>query len=242
MRKDVLGTEFDDITLSDAVDKSLQLIASGGRGYTVTPNPEIVMACRKNPALADAVKDAFLVLPDGIGVVIGSKILGRPLSGKVAGIEYGETLLSRCASEGRTVFFLGAKPGIAEKAAENLMAKYPGLNIVGTNDGYFKDPAPIIEKINSLSPDVLFVCLGAPAQELWMRENVKKLNIRLALGLGGSLDVFAGTVRRAPEFFVNHGLEWFYRLIKEPWRAKRMLKLPEFLILVVLHRLFYGGR
>ena len=242
MRKDVLGTEFDDITLDDAVTESIELIASGGRGYTVTPNPEIIMASRNNPALADAVNDAFLVLPDGIGVVIGSKILGRPLMGKVAGIEYGETLLSRCAKEGYTAFFLGAKPGVAEKAAENLMAKYPGLNVVGTNDGYFKDSAPIIEKINSLSPDVLFVCLGFPTQELWMAENVKKLNIHLALGLGGSLDIFAGVSQRAPDFFVKHGLEWFYRLIKEPWRAKRQLKLPEFLILVVLRRLSGGGR
>lgn len=242
MRKDVLGTEFDDVTLDRAVEDSLELIRSGGKGYVVTPNPEIVMACRKNEALAQAVKNAFLALPDGIGIVIGAKILGRPLTCKVAGIEYAETLLARGAGEGFTAFFLGAKPGVAEKAAENMTAKYPALKIVGVNDGYFKDSDPVVEKINSLSPDVLFVCLGAPAQELWMAENVKRLNIRLAIGLGGSLDIFSGVSQRAPEFFVNHGLEWFYRLMKEPRRAGRMLKLPEFLILVVLRRVFHGGR
>ena len=139
MRIDVLGTEIDNITLDEAAFAAEKLIEDGGRGYVVTPNTEIVMMCRNDPALARIVRDAFLVLPDGIGVVYGSKILGRPIKGKVAGIEFGEELLKRCAEKGKTVFFLGAKPGVAEKAAENLKEKYPGLNIVGTNDGYFKD-------------------------------------------------------------------------------------------------------
>ncbi|MBR5381034.1 MAG: WecB/TagA/CpsF family glycosyltransferase [Oscillospiraceae bacterium] len=242
MRIDVLGTGFDDTTRDAAVEESLSLISSGGRGYIVTPNPEIVMLCRKNEALSRAIENAFLVLPDGVGVVIGARILGRPLRGRVPGIEYGEALLERCAERGYSVFFLGAKPGVAELAAERLLEKYPALNVVGTNDGYFKDVSPVLERINELSPDVLFVCLGAPAQELWMAEHVQSLNVRLAVGLGGSLDVFSGTVERAPEGFRKLGLEWLYRLLKEPRRTGRMLRLPVFLILVVLRRVFHGGR
>jgi len=242
MRIDVLGTGFDNTTRDEAVEASLSLLSSGGRGYVVTPNPEIVLQCRETPALAEAVENAFLALPDGIGVVIGARILGRPLKERVPGIEYGEALLKACAERGYSVFFLGAKPGIAEKAADRLREKYPALRIVGTNDGYFKDVSPVLEKIDALSPDVLFVCLGSPAQELWMAEHVKRLNVHLAVGLGGSLDVFSGTVERAPEIFRKLGLEWFHRLLKEPWRAKRMLKLPVFLMAVIGRRLFHGGR
>ena len=242
MRIDVLGTEFDSTTLPQAVEESLELIEAGGRGYVVTPNPEIVMLCRENAALTSAVKDAFLVLPDGIGVIIGAKLLKRPLLSRIAGIEYGEALLAECARLGFTAYLLGAKPGVAEAAADNLCARYPRLVIVGTHDGYFKDSAPVIDEINAASPDVLLVCLGAPAQELWMAENIGKLNVRIAVGLGGAFDVFSGRVQRAPKLWRRLGLEWLYRLLKEPRRFRRMLKLPEFLMLVILRRLFHGGR
>jgi len=242
MRVDVLGTAFDNITLTEALASADKLISENGRGYVVTPNPEIVMLCRSNAELSEAAAGAHLVLPDGIGVIYGAKILGRPLKGRVPGIEFGEALIASCAETGRTVYLLGAKPGVAEKAAENLKAKYPGLSVVGTADGYFKDDEPVIEKINAASPDVLIVCLGAPAQELWMKRNIGKLDTHIAVGLGGSLDVFAGIVERAPEKWRKLGLEWLYRLLKEPRRIGRMMKLPQFLILVIFRRLFCGGK
>ena len=130
---------------------------------------------------------------------------------------------------GGRVYLLGAKPGVAETAGERMKAQFPGLEICGTHDGYFQDDAPVIKDINALQPDLLLVCLGAPKQELWMHGNAAALKVGLMAGLGGSLDVFAGTVKRAPVFFQKLGLEWFYRLIKEPWRFKRMMKLPKFL-------------
>jgi N-acetylglucosaminyldiphosphoundecaprenol N-acetyl-beta-D-mannosaminyltransferase len=240
MRISVLGTEFNNITLTEARKMAEHLIVSEGKGYIVTPNPEIVMMCRKDPELQKIVNDAFLVLPDGIGIILGARILGRPLKEKVAGIEFAEAVICGCAKKGHTVYLLGAKPGVAEMAAESLKAKYPGLKIVGTADGYFKNDEPVIDEINSVRPDVLFVCLGAPRQEIWMSRNISRLDVHLAAGLGGSLDVFAGIAQRAPEKWRNMGLEWLYRLKKEPRRIGRMMKLPAFLIKVVWRRIFYG--
>jgi len=138
---------------------------------------------------------------------------------------------------GRSLFLFGSKPGVAEKAAENLSAKYPNVKIVGTNDGYFKDDEPIIEKINAAKPDLMLVCLGAPKQEKWMQANAHRLDVGIMVGAGGSLDVFAGVVERAPEAWQKMGLEWLYRLLKEPKRIGRMMKLPKFLFAVIFSRI-----
>ena len=187
--------------------------------------------------LRAAINDAFLVLPDGIGVIYGAKILGTPLKARIPGIDFISALLARMAESGKSVFLFGSKPGVAEAAAENIAAAHPGIVISGTCDGYFTDDGPIIQKINDASPDLLLVCLGAPKQELWMAENVSKLNVRLMAGLGGSLDVFAGNVKRAPKAWQRLGLEWLYRLIKEPRRIKRMIKLPLFVLAVIMKRI-----
>ena len=229
MRINIMGVGFDSLTLSEAVDRAEALISERRAAYVVTPNPEIVMTCWENPDAMEAVQNADLVLPDGVGVVYGAKILGTPLKGKLPGIDFATELMRRMASRGGRVYLLGAKPGVAEMAGERMRQQFPGLIICGTHDGYFQDDAPIIEEINALQPDLLLVCLGAPKQELWMHRNRPVLKVGLMAGLGGSLDVFAGTVKRAPVFFRKFGLEWFYRLVKEPWRFKRMMKLPKFL-------------
>ena len=138
--------------------------------------------------------------------------------------------MERMARDGNSLYLLGAKPGVAETAGKNLADKYPGLVIAGSHDGYFKEDGPIVEAIHSSGADVVFVCLGAPKQELWMKKNGPATGAHLLCGLGGSLDVFAGVVERAPKFWSDHGLEWFYRLCKEPRRIGRMMKLPLFLI------------
>lgn len=229
MRINIMGVDFDSLTLSEAVDRAEALISERRAAYVVTPNPEIVMTCWENPDAMEAVLNADLVLPDGVGVVYGAKILGTPLKGKLPGIDFAAELMRRMASRGGRVYLLGAKPGVAEMAGLRMQEQYPGLIVCGTHDGYFQEDAPIIEEINALQPDLLLVCLGAPKQELWMRRNHPVMKVGLMAGLGGSLDVFAGTVKRAPALFQRLGLEWFYRLIKEPWRFKRMMKLPKFL-------------
>lgn len=230
MRIDVLGVGFDNVTMAEAVERGMALLHSEGAHYVVTPNPEIVETCRENGAAKAAVNGADLVLPDGIGIIKGAAMLGTPLKEKTPGIEFAAHILERMAGEGLSLYLLGAKPGVAEQAAEKLSAQYPGLKIAGTHDGYFKEDGPVVEDIRRSGADCVFVCLGAPKQEFWMAKNGSATGARLLCGLGGSLDVFAGTVERAPKFFCDHGLEWFYRLCKEPRRIGRMMKLPLFLV------------
>lgn len=230
MRINVLGVGFDNVTMEEALDRAEGLLHSEGAHYVVTPNPEIVEACRANAAAKAAVNGAALVLPDGIGVIKGAAMLGTPLKERTPGIEFAAGLMERMAKEGMSLYLLGAKPGVAEQAAEKLKAHYPGLCIAGTHDGYFQEDAPVVEDIRRSGAACVFVCLGAPKQEFWMAKNGAATGAHLLCGLGGSLDVFAGTAARAPKFWCDHGLEWFYRLCKEPSRIGRMMKLPLFLV------------
>lgn len=236
-RLDVMGVGFSPVDMAGAVQRALALIAQRSRGWVVTPNPEIVMIAQKDPDMGNAVEGAALVLADGIGVIYAAKLLGTPLPAKVPGCDFAQNVMASLAKTGGSVFLFGAKPGVAKKAAENLQKSHPGLVIAGVNDGYFKDDAPIIEKINAAKPDFLLVCLGAPKQEKWMRDHAAQLDVGLMAGLGGSLDVFAGAVQRAPLGWQKLGLEWLYRLLKEPRRIGRMAKLPLFLVQAALRRI-----
>ncbi|MBP3633693.1 MAG: WecB/TagA/CpsF family glycosyltransferase [Oscillospiraceae bacterium] len=239
MKIDVMGVRFDNVTMDEALEKAKEILSRDGADYVVTPNSEIVYEAMHSEELCGLLNHAALVLPDGAGVVLGSKILKTPLKEKVAGVDFADRLLGHLAQTGGSVYLLGSKPGVAELAAEKMLAKHPGLTIAGMADGYFKDEDPVIEKINAAHADVLFVCLGAPKQERFMQEHKEKLNVRLMAGLGGSLDSFAGTVKRAPKWMIRLSLEWLYRLIKEPKRFGRMLRLPKFLWAVVCKRI--GG-
>ena len=264
-RIDVLGVGFDDITMEQAVSRAYEIICNeeeraelmqhdrtaseytenleyGERNikksYIVTPNPEIVWLARRNEELRQTLNGAGLVLPDGTGIILGARILGKPLrGGRVTGIDFTGTLIEKMASAGRSIFLLGAKPGVAEEAGQKLEGKYPGIIVSGSADGYYTDDRPIIERINSARPDFLLVCLGSPKQELWMAANLDKLDVKLCIGLGGALDVFAGKVKRAPPAFQKMGLEWLHRLIREPRRIKRMIKLPLFVFAVIWKRI-----
>ena len=230
MRINVLGVGFDNITMDQAVAEGIRLMSTKGPHYVATPNPEIVEICREDPEAREAVNGADLVLADGIGVIYGAKMLKTPLKGRVTGIGFAQGLMARMAESGKSLFLLGAKPGVAEKAAENLQRQYPGLKIAGVHDGYFQEDGPVVQDIRRHGADAVFVCLGAPKQELWMAKNGPATGARLLCGLGGSLDVFAGEVKRAPKFWCDHGLEWFYRLCSDPRRLGRMMKLPLFLV------------
>ena len=225
-RINILGVEFDSITLGEAVSRGMDIAAKRESRYVVTPNPEIVLAAIKDESFKAALSGASLTLPDGIGVIYSSRILGTPIKCRVAGIDFASGMLEGLAKKGGSVFLFGAKPGVADMAAQKLSEKYAGLKIAGCENGYFTDDAPIIEHINAASPDFLLVCLGAEKQEKWMAENCGRLNAGLMAGLGGALDVFAGTVKRAPDIWIKLNLEWLYRLVTDPRRIKRMIKLP----------------
>ncbi len=189
-----------------------------------------------NNELKTAIEEAELVLPDGIGVLLSAKIQGRLFKERVAGIDFAAALISRLAESGGSLFLFGSAPGVAEKAAENIEKDFEGIKILGVNDGYTYDKSELIKKINSLSPDFLLCCLGSPKQELWMLENKAKLRVGIMAGLGGSLDVFSGNIKRAPKLMRKLGLEWLYRIIIEPQRARELGKMFSLIFLVTFRK------
>lgn len=233
MRTDILGVAFDNVTMAEAVDRAMALLEREGPHLVVTPNAEIVQQARSDPEFAALIAQTDLVLPDGVGVVYASKILGRPLKGRVPGVDFAGALMDRMAKLNKRLFLLGAKPGVAEEAARRLAAQHPGLTVCGVHDGYFREDAPVVQAIREAGADVVFVCLGAPKQEKWAAAHGGETGARLLVGLGGSLDVFAGQVDRAPESWQRLGLEWLYRAIRQPSRFKRIVKLPGFLLSAV---------
>lgn len=237
MKTDIMGLQFDNITMEEALDAAKALLQGEHAARVVTPNAEIAYEALHDENMRTLLNSAELMLPDGAGVVLASKILKTPLKQKVAGVDFADGLLGVLETTGQSLYLLGSKPGIGELAAQKMMQKHPKLKIAGIADGYFQDEAPVIDKINASGADVLFVCLGAPKQEQFMARHQKALHVKLMAGLGGTLDSFAGTVRRAPKWMIRLNLEWLYRLIKEPKRFKRMLRLPKYLWAVVCKRI-----
>lgn len=230
VKKEILGIQFDDLTRAEAAQAGAALLGEDKFHYVVTPNPEFILAAEKDKEFRDVLNEADLVLADGIGVVYSAKIQGTPLKGRVPGIEFAGDMLVHLNEMGGRLYLLGAKPGVAEEAGAHIVENYPNIALCGTQDGYFQDEEAVLLKVAAARPDLLFVCLGAPKQEKWMARWGKHTGARLAIGLGGALDVFAGRVERAPESWQKLGLEWAYRLKKEPQRAGRMAKLPLVLV------------
>lgn len=237
MRTDILGVAFDNTTMDEAVGRAMSLLEQEGPHLVVTPNPEIVRLAQSDRDFAGLIAGADLVLPDGVGILYAAKILGRPLKARVPGVDFASALMDAMAKTGKRLFLLGAKPGVAEEAARRLAGQHPGLIVCGTHDGYFQEDAPVVQAIRAARADVVFVCLGAPKQEKWAAAHGADTGARLFVGLGGSLDVFAGQVERAPEGWQKLGLEWLYRTIRQPSRLKRVAKLPLFLCSAVGARL-----
>lgn len=234
----ILGLKVDKITMKEALERFEQMLTTEGFKYIVTPNSEILEAATKDEQLADIINGADMVIPDGIGLVYASKIKKQPLQERVTGIDFSFNALHILSAYEGKAFFLGSKPGIAEAAADNMQKEIEGLNVCGTHDGYFKaeDEAALIEEINNSGADFLLVALGSPKQEFFIQRHKDELHCKVAIGIGGSLDVWSGASKRAPEFYRNHGLEWLYRLKTEPQRFGRMAKIPVFLARVLFDK------
>ncbi len=239
-RVEVCGIEFDDLSIREAVERALWLMEEARSVIAVTPNAEIVLRAQSDRELRSVIRSAELVLADGTGVLHASRIQGKPLRHRVPGIDFCSALLARMAELGQRVFLLGGVEGVAAEAGERLAARYPGLVIAGTHNGYFnaEESYELIEQINAAAPDLLIVCLGSPKQELWMKRCQERLLVGMMIGLGGTLDVYSGRVERAPERLRRMGLEWLYRLVKEPRRFRRMIRLPAIYAVALWRRLF----
>lgn len=225
----ILGVNINKITMAQALEKA-ETFFDGKPHAVFTPNPEIILECKKDSELKDIINSAHLILPDGIGVVMASKFIGNSVPERVGGFDF----LSELLKTKHSFYFFGGKPGVAKTAMENMIEE--GVDVVGCHDGYFTDDTDIINDIIDKKPDVLVVCLGAPKQEKWIARNLEKLNVPLSIGAGGSLDVLAGTVERAPVICQKLCIEWLYRALKEPKkRLPRIMKLPVFVIDVIFN-------
>lgn len=236
MKTDIFGVLFDNYTIDEAVDKAIKSLVEDKPFIIATPNPEIVDIARKDSEYKNIINSSDIVTPDGIGIVYASKFLKGHIKERAAGFDIVCGIISAINEKSGSVFLFGSKPGVAEAAANNLKDKYENLKIVGCRNGYFKDDSEIIKAIQDSKPDLLLVCLGAPKQEKWIHQNKDILNAKILVGAGGTLDVLAGNVKRAPDIYIKFGLEWFYRLVKEPKRIGRMMKLPLFLIDVIVKK------
>ena len=240
-RISILGTGFDNVTGSAAAETVLNEIRMRGNSvsapfFVITPNPLMVMNARSDASAAAAFAAADLSLPDGTGIIGAAKRAGTPLPERVPGIATAEKVIAGLAARGGSVFLFGGKPGNAVLAAENLVKNYPGLVIAGVCDGY-SEREEAAEKIAAARPDFLCVCLGSPAQEKWIADNRERLRgTGCAMALGGSVDVWAGKIRRAPRIFIALRLEWLWRMLREPRRFRALPVLVKFRLLTRCQR------
>lgn len=227
----ILGIGVDSFSEEEALNHIIQ-----HRGQVVTVNPEMISNAQKDSSFMEIVNNAQLVIPDGIGVEIGLKILGYNVK-RIAGIEFGKKLLNYAQQSGETVALIGAKPEILSLATNKIKEEFPFLNIVYTHDGYFSDDGEIIQNLENSCPDILLVALGSPKQEIFINKAKNYLPNSIMIGLGGSFDVWSGVVKRAPLIYRKLGLEWLYRTVKEPQRFRRIFPvLPLFIINVIIER------
>lgn len=228
---DILGFRINNVKMSDTIDKIKEFLHSGIPHQVITANSLMINAAIDNQQLKNVFARAALVVPDSIGILIAGKILRQPLMERVTGIDLMYQLFALCQKEGLSIYLLGAKPGVAAQAAERIRGQFPGLKISGTHHGYFdiREEEQVIAEIKKLKPDLCFVGLNIPHQEMWIAEHMAEMGVPVTMGIGGSLDVISGHIKRAPAAMQQAGLEWLWRTIVEPWRIKRIVLLPVFL-------------
>ena len=232
----ILDVPVHPLTMGEAVSVLEESITSGEQAFVVTANAEIIMMCQEDAGYKKIVsQDAQLVLPDGAGAVWAGRHLGYKVPERVAGFDLYCQILDKAAQKGYKAFFFGGSPGIAEAAKAKSEELYPGVQVVGCRNGYFKEEESqaIIDEINASGADMLFAALGAPKQEKWLVRYREQLKPKILMGIGGSFDVFAGKMERAPKWMQDASLEWLFRLYKQPSRFMRMMALPKFVLKVV---------
>lgn len=230
----ILKVNFDNLKRKELLNELEEKILKEQKAFVITANPEIVMYAKNDSKYSSIVNHADYVIADGIGVIIGSKLISNPLPERIAGYDLMCDLLKKGDEQQWSAYFLGAKKDTIKKAINKIRNNYPQLKIVGWNDGYFNwESNDIKEEILTRKPDLIFAALGFPKQEVWISENIQAFEKGLFMGVGGSFDVIAGEVKRAPLIWQKMNLEWLYRLIKQPSRWKRMLVLPLFLLEVL---------
>ncbi|HIE09038.1 MAG TPA: glycosyltransferase [Armatimonadetes bacterium] len=235
----VLGIPVDAITMEEAVGRVFEFVKEGRPHMVVTPDASALVRAQEDEELRRIMEEADLVIPDGVGVVFAGRLLDLPLVERVPGVELAERVCEVASREGLRIFLLGAEPGVAEEAARRLTERFPGLRVVGTYHGYFspEEEREVVERIKRARPDILFVAMGVPKQEKWMRRHLAELGVPVCIGVGGTLDVFAGRVKRAPLWVRRIGLEWLYRTLLQPRkRARRLLAIPRLLGMVLTFR------
>ncbi|MEO8394000.1 MAG: WecB/TagA/CpsF family glycosyltransferase, partial [Chloroflexota bacterium] len=235
-RIEILGLPVSAITYAEWLTLIGEWVSSNQAHHVCTINPEMIMIAQSDPNFHNILSRADLTVPDGVGLLWAAKHLGQALPERVTGSDGVPLIAAEAAQRGWKLYLLGAAPGVADKAAEVLRARYPDLQIVGIYGG---SPAPeeedaIVERINAANADILFVAYGAPNQDKWIARNLPRLRVKMAMGVGGSLDFVAGVIPRAPQTFQRFGLEWLYRLYLQPWRILRMMRLPRFVLAVVM--------
>ncbi len=231
----ILGVPFNNMSPVETVEMINVYLNGDTKAAVCTPNPEMVMAALKDPEFMEVLNNSAINLPDGIGIVYASRFTENRIEERVPGCDTVLAVFDKIKNTNKTVYFFGGAPGVAEKAKEEMEKRFKGLKVVGTADGYFDEEKEklIIADINEKKPDMLLVGIGFPKQEKWIAKHLDELNVKVAMGVGGSLDVFSGTVKRAPKIFIKLGLEWFYRLLCQPSRIGRMMQLPVFMFTVI---------
>ncbi|HOG63014.1 MAG TPA: WecB/TagA/CpsF family glycosyltransferase [Sedimentibacter sp.] len=239
----IMGVRINNISMNEVLKLAEQKIKNDEKYIIYTPNTEIIMMCQKDEEFLNIMNKSNINVPDGVGLIYAGKIKKFPLKEKVAGYDLSINLLKMADEKGLKLYAVGGRPGVAEAAMQNVQKKYPGIKIVGAHHGYFKgthlgkfgheEEIAVIEDINRHKPHILFVGFGAKKQEQWIEYNKDLINANIIIGNGGTLDGLAGIVKRAPDIFINLGLEWLYRLIKEPKRITRQIVLPVFMFKVI---------
>ena len=238
-RVDILGIPVDKITEKESLERIIDFINEKKFHLIVTINSENATKALENKIFLDVIKNADLVIPDGIGIIFASKILGNKLPERIPGIDLSYKLLEISNEKGYKIVLIGGKEGVAEGAKENLKKIFPNLNISMTYNGYFNEDEErkIVDEIQKIEPDILLVGMGSGKQEIWIWNNREKFkNIGVCIGVGGTLDIWAGKKKRAPKLVQNLGLEWLYRVIIEPKRIFRVLKIFNFLNKLFIER------
>lgn len=236
IKEKCLGVDVCTGNMKETLQEINTIIENREPSFIVAINPEKLMKASVDEKLKNVLNSAALQIPDGMGVVYASKLNGGKIKSRVTGIDLMNNICELGSEKGYKIFMLGAKPQVAQRAAGILKEKYNNINIIGVMDGYFKSDTEVINKVLEVKPDILFVALGSPRQEYWIKKNMDILRVPLCMGVGGSYDVICGNIKRAPKWMCDLGLEWFYRLIIEPWRFTRMLSLPVFLTKVIFER------